>query len=264
MTARIGVVTFPGSNGDHDAVHAFQVNLGVPVRLIDYRETDLSDVSAIVLPGGFSYGDHLRCGAIARFAPVMTPLREFAERGGPVLGICNGFQVLTEAHLLPGALLRNRTLKFHCHWARIEIKQTDTAWTNLCQPGQVLRLPVAHGDGAYFADGPTLERLEGDGRVVARYCGTSRDISLQVSGGGAPSAIGDVEADASSADPYVHAVDAAVNPNGSVNRIAGVTNERGNVVGLMPHPERAADPLIGGDDGLVILRSGLAALQVGV
>ena len=130
----------------------------------------------------------------------------------------------------------------------------------------MLRLPVAHGDGAYFADGPTLERLEGDGRVVARYCGTSRDISLEDSGGGAPSAIGDgdVEADAPSADPHVHAVDAAVNPNGSVHRIAGVTNERGNVVGLMPHPERAADPLIGGDDGLVILRSGLAALQVGV
>lgn len=261
MTARIGVVTFPGSNGDHDAVHAFQESLGVPVRLIDYRETDLDNVSAIVLPGGFSYGDHLRCGAIARFAPVMSSLREFAERGGPVLGICNGFQILTEAHLLPGALLRNRTLRFHCHWTQIQVEQTATAWTNLCQPGQVLRLPVAHGDGAYFADGPTLERLEGEGRVVARYSGIAHDISPEVQGDS------DARAEAPRAldVPLVgDRADAAINPNGSVNRIAGVTNERGNVVGLMPHPERAADPLVGGEDGLVILRSGLAALQVGV
>lgn len=244
MTARVGVITFPGSNGDHDAVYAFEANLGVPVRLIDYRETDLSDVDAVVLPGGFSYGDHLRCGAIARFAPVMEPLRAFAARGGPVLGICNGFQILTEAHLLPGALLRNKTLRFHCHWTWIEIERTDTAWTNGCVAGQTLRLPVAHGDGAYFADGPTLDRLEGEGRVVARYAAGPHDISPEVS---LRVASGD-----------------AMNPNGSVNRIAGVSNEQGNVVGLMPHPERAADPLVGGDDGLVLLRSGLAALQVGV
>ncbi len=267
MTAQIGVITFPGSNGDHDAVFAFSENLGVPVRLIDYRETDLDGVDAIVLPGGFSYGDHLRCGAIARFAPVMTPLRAFADRGGPVLGICNGFQILTEAHLLPGALLRNKTLRFHCHWTQIQIEQTATAWTNRCETGQVLRLPVAHGDGAYFADGPTLERLEGEGRVVARYYGSSDDISLEANSEASPrqrSGRADLPGGAAAVSPGEAGVDVTVNPNGSVNRIAGVANERGNVVGLMPHPERAADPLVGGEDGLVILRSGLTALQVGV
>lgn len=246
MADQVGIVTFPGSNGDHDAIFAFRHTLGVSVRVIDYRETDLDGVDAIVLPGGFSYGDHLRCGAIARFAPVMTPLRAFAERGGPVLGICNGFQILTEAHLLPGALLRNKTLQFHCHWTHIQIEQRNTAWTNQCRNGQVLRLPVAHGDGAYFADAATLERLEGEGRVVARHCAAPSDISLE------PNKM------ASDAGPE------ATNPNGSLNRIAGVANARGNVVGLMPHPERAADPLIGGFDGLSILRSGLAAIGAAV
>lgn len=242
MADQVGIVTFPGSNGDHDAVIAFRHNLGVSVRVIDYRETDLDGVDAIVLPGGFSYGDHLRCGAIARFAPVMASLRVFADRGGPLLGICNGFQILTEAHLLPGALLRNKSLQFHCHWTHIEIEQRDTAWTNQCRDGQVLRLPVAHGDGAYFADAATLERLEGEGRVIARYRGASNDISLKRGRGD--------EID-----------DELINPNGSLNRIAGVANARGNVVGLMPHPERAADPLVGGIDGLSILRSGLAAIS---
>lgn len=249
MADQVGIITFPGSNGDHDAVFAFRENLGVPVRLIDYRETDLGGVAAIVLPGGFSYGDHLRCGAIARFAPVVVPLRAFAERGGPVLGICNGFQILTEAHLLPGALLRNKTLRFHCHWTHIQIEQRATAWTNQCNPGQVLRLPVAHGEGAYYADAATLERLEGEGRVIARYCPPAHDISLEIM----------------TVDAAVHdAHPKAVNPNGSVNQIAGVTNGRGNVVGLMPHPERAADPLINGIDGLAILRSGLAAINAAV
>lgn len=249
MADQVGIVTFPGSNGDHDAVFAFQENLGVTVRLIDYRETDLGGVAAIVLPGGFSYGDHLRCGAIARFAPVMAPLRAFAERGGPVLGICNGFQILTEAHLLPGALLRNKTLRFHCHWTHIQIEQQESAWTNRCDPGQVLRLPVAHGEGAYYADATTLERLEGEGRVIARYCVDPNDISLK-------SAMLATDTDLASPD--------RVNPNGSINRIAGVTNARGNVVGLMPHPERAADPLVNGIDGLSILRSGLAAINAAV
>jgi phosphoribosylformylglycinamidine synthase len=242
MRDQVGVVTFPGSNGDHDAVYAFEQNLGVSARLIDYREDDLGAVAAVVLPGGFSYGDHLRCGAIARFAPVMSAIRAFAARGGPVLGICNGFQILTEAHLLPGALLRNRSLRFHCHWTHIQIEQTATAWTNGCRTGQILRLPVAHGDGAYFADAATLARLEGEGRVVARYCAAPSDISHL-------------------SKPNCQD---EINPNGSVNRIAGVTNEGRNVVGLMPHPERAADPLINGEDGLCILRSGLAAVHAGV
>ena len=225
MTAAVGVIAFPGSNGDHDALEALRTNLGVPAALVDYRQTDLSPFSAVVLPGGFTYGDALRCGAIARFAPVMASLRAFAGRGGPVLGICNGFQILTEAHLLPGALRRNRTLRFHCHWAHVRIETPATAWTAGCTPGEVLRLPVAHGAGAYFADQATLDRLEAHGQIVARYC----------------------DADGRLTD--------AANANGSVRAIAGVANERGNVVGLMPHPERAADPVVGGDDGLRLLRA---------
>src|SRR5688500_13983361 len=221
----VGVITFPGSNGDHDALHAFQHNIGVPARLVDYRETNLHGFGAIVLPSGFSYGDHLRCGAIARFAPVTEAIREYAEHGGPVLGICNGFQILTEAHLLPGALLRNRTLRFHCHWTHMLIEQTETAWTDGLVAGEVLRLPVAHGDGCYFADRETLDRLEATNRVVARYVGLDG-----------------------------RATDEA-NANGSARSIAAVANETGNVVGLMPHPERAADPLVGSTDGLKLLNA---------
>lgn len=230
----MAVITFPGSNGDNDAFHAFRDDIGVPARMIDYRETDLSDAAAVVLPGGFSYGDHLRCGAIARFAPVMAPLAEFAKRGGPVLGICNGFQILTEAHLLPGALRRNRTLKFHCHWTHIRSETTKTAWTGRTEPGGVLRLPVAHGEGAYYADDETLSRLEAKGRVVFRYC----DVKGQPT--------------------------EAANRNGSVNNIAGVSNDAGNVVGLMPHPERASNDLIGGSDGKRILQGVLEVLHVAV
>jgi phosphoribosylformylglycinamidine synthase len=230
----VGVISFPGSNGDHDALHAFSHDLALPTRLVDYRETDLSSFAALVVPGGFSYGDYLRCGAIARFAPVVEPLRAFAARGGPVLGICNGFQVLTEAHLLPGALLRNKSLRFHCHWTNLRIEQTRTAWTGELQEGQVVRLPIAHGEGAYFADSETLAELEAHGRIVARYCDENGDVSE------------------------------AANPNGSVNNIAAVANHAGNVVGLMPHPERATDPSIGGDDGLLLLRSMLAHLNVAV
>ena len=234
MSAGVGVITFPGSNGDHDALHALRDNLGVPTRLVDHRETDLAPFAAIVLPGGFSYGDHLRCGAIARFSPVMEPLREFVARGGPVLGICNGFQVLTEAHLLPGALRRNRTLRFHCHWTHVRIEQPGTAWTGDCRPGQVLRLPVAHGEGSFVADEATLDRLEASGRVVARYCDQEGEVTE------------------------------AANPNGSARAIAGIANDGGNVVGLMPHPERAADPLLGGSDGLVLLSGVLSYLAVPV
>jgi phosphoribosylformylglycinamidine synthase I len=228
----VGVISFPGSNGDSDAVHAFSDSLGVRAELVDYREQSLHQYAAIVLPGGFSYGDYLRSGAIARFAPAMEAVRRFADRGGPVLGICNGFQVLTEAHLLPGALLRNSTLKFHCHWTHIKIEQTETAWTSNLAVGETLRLPVAHGDGSYFADAETLHRLEQSGRVVARYVDASGERTDEA------------------------------NANGSVHAIAAVTNERGNVVGLMPHPERATESLTGGDDGLRLLQSVLHVLSV--
>jgi len=231
-SAMVAVVTFPGSNGDDDAVYAFRERLGVATTLVDYRERSLDGYTSVVLPGGFSYGDYLRSGAIARFAPVMESIREFADRGGPVLGICNGFQVLTEAHLLPGALLRNATLRFHCHWTHIRIEQTATAWTNDLTPGDILRLPVAHGDGSYFADAETLDRLEDSGRVVARYVTPDGDLTAEA------------------------------NANGSAHSIAAIANDAGNVVGLMPHPERAANPLIGGDDGLKVLRSVFAYLNV--
>jgi phosphoribosylformylglycinamidine synthase I len=234
VSAKIGVITFPGSNGDHDAWYAFDQVLGVPARLVDYRETDLDEFELVVLPGGFSYGDHLRCGAIARFAPVVEPLRAFAARGGPVIGICNGFQVLTEAHLLPGAMLRNKSLLFHCDWVTVKIETARSIWTQGIEPGSVLRLPVAHGEGAYFADAETLERLEEHDHVVFRYCderGNSND---------------------------------AANFNGSSNGIAGIINERGNVLGLMPHPERAVEAVLGGDDGLAILRSAFASVNAAV
>lgn len=234
MSSHIGVITFPGSNGDQDSFDAFALGLRAPVRMIDYRETDLSDYAAIVLPGGFSYGDHLRCGAIARFAPVMDVLKAFAGAGGPVLGLCNGFQVLTEAHLLPGALLRNQSLQFHCRWIDIVVENTRTAWTHELTEGEVLNLPVAHGDGAFFADDATLDRMEQNGQIVFRYCEPD----------------GKVTPDA--------------NFNGSARSIAGISNERGNVVGMMPHPERAADPILGNDDGLKILRSALEFLRVEV
>lgn len=229
---QVGVLTFPGSNGDHDAYYSFSHDVGVPTRLVDYRETDLSPYAAIVVPGGFTYGDFLRCGAIARFAPVMGPLREFAARGGPVLGICNGFQILTEAHLLPGALLRNKSLTFSCQWVGLRIEQSDTAWTEALAPGETIRLPIAHGEGSYFADPETLARLETRGQIVARYCNDQGEVTPEA------------------------------NPNGSINSIAAVANEAGNVVGLMPHPERATDSAIGGDDGLKLLRSVLSALNV--
>jgi phosphoribosylformylglycinamidine synthase len=234
VSSQIGVITFPGSNGDQDSFDAFSTNLGVPTRMVDYRETDMSGLAAIVLPGGFSYGDHLRCGAIARFAPVMDSLKDFADKGGPVLGLCNGFQVLTEAHLLPGALLRNESLHFHCRWVDIRVEATRTTWTNEVTMGEVLNLPVAHGEGAFFAEDATLDKLEANGQVVFRYCEPDGTVSTDA------------------------------NFNGSSRSIAGVCNERGNVVGMMPHPERAADAMVGGSDGLKILSSALKYLNVGV
>jgi phosphoribosylformylglycinamidine synthase len=219
---RFGVVVFPGSNCDHDAWYAVSHNLGHTAEFIWHDSAALGPVDAIILPGGFSYGDYLRCGAIAKFSPVMTAVREFAARGGLVLGICNGFQVLVESGLLPGALLRNRELKFVCRPVRVRVETTDSPFTSAAQPGQVLTIPVAHGEGCYFADDATLAALRRDNRVVLRY------------------------------------VD---NPNGSLDNIAGICNEKRNVMGMMPHPERASDALLGCTDGKVILESMIHSLS---
>ena len=211
-TPRIGVVTFPGSLDDRDAIRAVRLAGGEPVALF-HRDADLYGVDAVVLPGGFSYGDYLRCGAIARFSPVVETIVARAEQGLPVLGICNGFQVLCETHLLPGALTRNESLHFVCRDQRLRIENTDTAWTGSYQPGEEIVVPLKNGEGRYVCDAATLAELERDHRVVARYLGT--------------------------------------NPNGSVADIAGITNAAGNVVGLMPHPEHAVEPLTGpSTDGL--------------
>ncbi len=225
---RFAVVTFPGSNGDHDALMAIRLGLGQAAELVWYTETDLSRFDCIIIPGGFSYGDYLRAGALARFAPVMSAVAREAEAGKPILGICNGFQILTEARLLPGALLRNASLEFVCDWVWVRVEQTRTPWTNQLAPGTLLRLPIAHGEGRYYVEAEELAALETNGQVVFRY----------VDGDGLPTP--------------------EANPNGSVANIAGVCNERGNVVGLMPHPERAYDRFVGGDDGLRILASVLS------
>ncbi len=217
---RIGVVTFPGSCDDRDALAAVELMGAEPVRLW-HGDDHLGGVEAVVLPGGFSYGDYLRCGAIARFSPVMTAVADLARAGGPVLGICNGFQVLCEARLLPGALLRNAGLKFVCRQVEIEVRSTATAWTSACEPGQRLSIPVKHGEGRYVHPDP--ERLLDEGQVVFTY---------------AP----------------------GQNPNGALADIAGVCNARGNVVGLMPHPEHAVDPLLGPTGGQVLFSGVLKAL----
>ena len=225
-----GVIVFPGSNGDHDALHAIGEVLGQPVRAIWHRETALDGIDCVVLPGGFAYGDYLRAGAIARFSPIMGAVERFARSGGPVLGICNGFQILTEAGLLPGALLRNANLEFRCQWQHLRVERADTPFTSALRVGQVLRLPVAHGEGRYFAQPDDLARIEAHGRVIFRYCDAAGEPTPES------------------------------NHNGSLNAIAGVCNERRNVVGLMPHPERGAEALLGGADGRLLFESALAAL----
>jgi phosphoribosylformylglycinamidine synthase subunit PurQ / glutaminase len=229
MSTRYAVITFPGSNGEHDALKAVELGLGMPVEAVWYKETSLDRFDALLLPGGFSYGDYLRPGAIARFAPIMKAVEEFAANGGPVLGICNGFQVLTEAGLLPGALLRNQQLEFRCAWLDVRTETTRTPWTSQLDLGQTLHLPIAHGDGRYFAEPELVQQLIHNDQIVFRYATPDGEQSSEV------------------------------NPNGSVDDIAGVCNEAGNVVGLMPHPERAYDNLIGGDDGLKILSSVIKA-----
>jgi phosphoribosylformylglycinamidine synthase len=227
VTVRVGVVIFPGSNRDIDAVNALDVAGAEPVRLW-HEQASLDGVAAIVVPGGFAYGDYLRAGVIARFSPIMRSVAAFAEDGGLVFGICNGFQVLAEAGLVPGALLRNRGVRFVCRQIAIAPERLDSPFTHLVGERRPLRMPVAHGEGCYFADPETLDTLEREGQVLFRYVGD----------------------DAIAAEPGQTA-----NPNGSLRGIAGVSNAAGNVAGLMPHPETASEAILGSDDGLLIIRS---------
>jgi phosphoribosylformylglycinamidine synthase subunit PurQ / glutaminase len=229
-TSKFAVIVFPGSNCDHDAYHAARHVLGQEAGFIWHKETSLKGADVVILPGGFSHGDYLRTGAIARFSPIMAAVGEFARAGGPVLGICNGFQILLEAGLLPGAMLRNRDLKFHCEHVRVRVEQSDTPFTSRALAGQVLRIPIAHGEGNYYAEPDVLRRLEHAKRVIFRYCdaaGRTTDES---------------------------------NPNGSLDNIAGICNEARNVVGLMPHPERACESVLGSSDGLVLFDSVISSL----
>ena len=221
---RFAVVAFPGTWSEHDCIHALR-DLGQQAERVWHRESDLGGFDGVILPGGFSYGDHLRCGAIARFSPVMEAVRRFADQGRPVFGSCNGFQILCEAGLLPGALLRNASLQFRCQPQHVRVERTDTGFTATCERGQVLQLPISHGEGNYHAGADLLRELEETGRILFRYCDEQ----------GLPG--GDA------------------NPNGSAHDIAGVVNPAGNVLGMMPHPERVSDPLLGGDDGNLLWRS---------
>ena len=228
---RFGVVVFPGSNCDHDAHHAIGSVLGQPVDWIWHQSEDLSSFDAVILPGGFAYGDYLRTGAIARFSPVMRAVERFAQRGGLVLGICNGFQILLEAGLLPGAMLRNSGLRFICRHVHIRVETTATPFTCAAQPSQVLRVPIAHSEGNYFCDAATLAELERNEQIIFRYT--------------------DAEGRQT----------AAANPNGSLAAIAGICNRERNVMGLMPHPERASEAALGSADGLVVFRSMVESLS---
>jgi len=231
---RFAIIRFPGTWSDRDCYHALHTVLEQPADILWHRETDLSGYDAVVLPGGFSYGDYLRCGAIARFSPAMEAVLEFAAQGKPVIGICNGFQVLCESGLLPGALMRNESLEFRCEWVHLKREGGATPWADGVSPGDVLRVPISHGAGNFYADEKTLNELEAKGRVVFRYC----------------DAAGVVTADA--------------NPNGSARNIAGIINARGNVLGMMPHPERAGEELTGGTDGNRIWESILSHALVAV
>jgi phosphoribosylformylglycinamidine synthase subunit PurQ / glutaminase len=230
---KFAVVVFPGSNCDHDAHYAAQHVLGQQADYIWHKETSLKGADVVILPGGFAHGDYLRTGAIARFSPIMTEVQRFAASGGPVLGICNGFQVLLEAGLLPGAMLRNRSVKFQCEHVLIKVEQTDTPFTAACTAGQVLRIPIAHGEGNYYAEPDVIARLERNRQVVFRYT-NARGIATD-----------------------------DANPNGSVANIAGLCSEQRNVVGLMPHPERACEMALGSADGLILFESVVKAVSEG-
>lgn len=228
---RFGVIVFPGSNCDHDCYYALKHVHNQDVEFVWHKQTSLGHFDAIVLPGGFSYGDYLRTGAIARFSPVMNAVVDFAEKGGIVLGICNGFQILCEAGLLPGALMRNQSLRFVCRFVYLRVENTQTAFTSNCAPHDVLQIPVAHAEGRYYADAETLLRLNDNGQVLFRYC-----------------------------DPDGH-ISAEANPNGSLENIAGITNEKGNVMGMMPHPDRCYEEILNSSDGAIIFSSIAAGAQ---
>jgi phosphoribosylformylglycinamidine synthase len=230
---KFGIVVFPGSNCDHDAYHAVKHVFGRDAAFLWHKDEDLQNADCVILPGGFSYGDYLRSGAIARFSPVMKKVVDFARGGGLVLGICNGFQVLTEAGLLPGALVRNRDLQFHCEHVFLKTATHDSPFTRGIPTDKLLRVPIAHGEGCYFADAETLANLQANNQVLWQYCNAQGELT-----------------------------DAA-NPNGALLNIAGICNERRNVAGLMPHPERACEPLLGSDDGRWIFESVFAALNEG-
>jgi len=225
---KFGVVIFPGSNCDTDAWHALHDQMGAPVEYVWHQETDLSGFDCIILPGGFSYGDYLRTGAIARFSPVMNAVTEFAGKGGLVIGICNGFQILLEAGLLPGAMMRNVGQSFVCKYVNIRVETTDAPYTRAMRKGAVLRIPIAHGEGNYYADAETLAELKRNDQIVFRYCAPDGAITPEA------------------------------NPNGSLENIAGIRSRERNVLGMMPHPERCSDPLLGSADGRLVWESLLA------
>ncbi len=225
MKPKVGVVVFPGSNCDHDAYYAFKKLLNCDTKFLWHKETSIHNSDLIILPGGFSYGDYLRTGAIARFSPIMNTVIDFAEDGGYVAGICNGFQILLEAGLLPGVMLKNKSLQFVCKDVYLSVVNDNTVFTRNINSDKVLKIPVAHSDGNYFADASTLKSLEENGQVVFRYASSAGIVSQDC------------------------------NPNGSVNNIAGIINNKGNVLGMMPHPERSCDPVLGKTDGQLIFRS---------
>ncbi len=227
---KFGIVVFPGSNCDHDAYNVARNVMNQDAKFIRHKESSLGDADIIILPGGFSYGDYLRTGAIARFSPVMKEVVRFAKNGGTVIGICNGFQILLEAGLLPGVMLRNSSLQFVCKFIYLKVENPDTRFTSECERGEVLKIPIAHGDGNYFADAGTIASLHEHNQIVFRYCSSSGEI------------------------------DDAANPNGSLLNIAGIMNNEGNVLGMMPHPERASEPMLGSADGKKIFQSMIESL----
>ncbi len=222
---KFGVIVFPGSNCDHDAYHVISKHVGQPVDFVWHKETDLSGYDAVIVPGGFSYGDYLRAGALAHFSPVIGAVKEFAKKGKFVFGVCNGFQILCESGLLPGALMRNRNLHFICRHINIKVENDRTPFTNELKNGEILSIPIAHAEGNYVCDDETLAELEDNNQIIFRYCDENGDATDEA------------------------------NPNGSLNNIAGISNKEGNILGMMPHPERACEELLGSNDGRDIFRS---------